>query len=238
MIKNVTDGDRLDVFLATNGGSAQQVERFVYFIRNRFGFSDVGFILPSFCRSAGTLFALSGNEILMSDLACLGPIDPQIPTQNGRLVPAQALIQMIEQMRESGETNLKNKAPISWVDVKIVESLDKNELADAISSANYSIQVARSYLQTYNLSGLDDNNHVAMDIAKSLASHEKWLNHSRGIHREVLKSEIGLDVTYLTSELEWAAMRLWALCTWIFQQSSVIKFFVSSSYKYCRFERK
>ena len=50
---------KIDILLTTNGGSGHQISRFVNFLRPRF--DEVNFILPSFCMSAGTLFALSGN---------------------------------------------------------------------------------------------------------------------------------------------------------------------------------
>ena len=54
MVQSVpSDAKRVDVLLATNGGSGAQIARFVNFLRSRF--EEVDFLLPSFCMSAGTL---------------------------------------------------------------------------------------------------------------------------------------------------------------------------------------
>jgi ClpP class serine protease len=99
MVQKVpAENKKVDVYLATRGGSAHQVSRFVNSLRARF--DEIDFIIPSFCMSAGTLFALSGDNIWMTERACLGPIDPQVPTKDGRYVPAQALLLLIDQLQQ------------------------------------------------------------------------------------------------------------------------------------------
>ncbi len=90
MVEQVgSDHKSVDIILATNGGSAHQVSRFVNCLRGKF--DEVDFLLPSFCMSAGTIFALSGDNIWMTSRACLGPIDPQVPSSDGRFVPAPGI---------------------------------------------------------------------------------------------------------------------------------------------------
>ena len=124
MVKKVPeDVDSVDVFLVTNGGSAHQVSRFVNSLRSRF--TKVNFLIPSFCMSAGTLFALSGDSIFMTERACLGPIDPQVPTKDGRFVPAQALLMLVEQLQNQGQEALDNGGSVPWSAVRIIDSIDK-----------------------------------------------------------------------------------------------------------------
>ena len=77
----------IDVILVTPGGSAQQVAKFVDKLRPRF--DDVAFILPYMAMSAGTIFAMSGNDIIMGKNSYIGPTDPQVPNKDGFYVPAQ-----------------------------------------------------------------------------------------------------------------------------------------------------
>ncbi|HPB32108.1 MAG TPA: hypothetical protein PLB62_11680, partial [Candidatus Sumerlaeota bacterium] len=80
----------VDIILVTPGGSAQQVAKFVDKLRPRF--NNIGFILPYMAMSAGTIFAMSGNEIVMGRNSYIGPTDPQVPNREGFYVPAQAIL--------------------------------------------------------------------------------------------------------------------------------------------------
>ncbi|HNX58178.1 MAG TPA: serine dehydrogenasease, partial [Spirochaetota bacterium] len=68
--------DRLYIMLTTPGGSAIAVERYVNIIRKHY--QEVNFIIPDYAYSAGTIFCMSGDNILMDYYSVLGPIDPQV----------------------------------------------------------------------------------------------------------------------------------------------------------------
>ena len=80
-----TDGmhKKIDVFIFTHGGDTLCGFGLARLIRE---YSDsVGVLVPDACHSAGTLFALGANEIIMTRGATLSPIDPSV---NGPLNPA------------------------------------------------------------------------------------------------------------------------------------------------------
>lgn len=69
---------RLDVFLFTHGGDTITAFGLARLVRE---YADhVGVLIPDRCHSAGTLFALGANEIVMTRGATLSPIDPSITT--------------------------------------------------------------------------------------------------------------------------------------------------------------
>jgi ClpP class serine protease len=83
----------LDILLHSPGGSPTATESLVHLIRG--SYSPVRFIIPHTIKSAATMFALSGDEIIVSEQAEFGPIDPQLRfPHEGRVVsvPAQAAI--------------------------------------------------------------------------------------------------------------------------------------------------
>jgi len=88
---NSVSGDKADVFVISNGGSAEATERIVRRIRERF--DVLRFLIPSNAYSAATLMCLAGDEILMLPEGTLGPIDPQL---NG--VPARAILRGFERL--------------------------------------------------------------------------------------------------------------------------------------------
>src|SRR4029077_972851 len=86
-------GPKLDIMIHSPGGSAEATETIVEEIRRKF--ERVRFIIPSYAKSAATMMAMSGNEILMDEDAELGPIDPQMFTRNG-VVPGDAIKQQFQ----------------------------------------------------------------------------------------------------------------------------------------------
>src|SRR5690606_23544195 len=92
-IDKKTRRNRLTVILDTEGGIVEVVARMVDVIRNFY--SDVQFIIPDRAMSAGTIFAMSGDSIMMDYFSVLGPIDPQV-VREGKLVPALSYLVQYE----------------------------------------------------------------------------------------------------------------------------------------------
>jgi hypothetical protein len=62
--------------LTTDGGSADAAYRIARCLQQRY--KKVVLFVDSFCKSAGTLIALGADEIVMSDMSELGPLDVQL----------------------------------------------------------------------------------------------------------------------------------------------------------------
>ena len=77
--------DSLIVILETQSGLAEIIEKIVVSIR--YSYDELTVIIPDKAISAGTIFALSADIILMSYFYAFGPIDPQIEKYR-KLVPA------------------------------------------------------------------------------------------------------------------------------------------------------
>jgi hypothetical protein len=226
------------------GGSAQQVSNFVNCLRARF--DEVHFLVPSFCMSAGTLFALSGDHIWMTERACLGPIDPQVPTAGGRFVPAQALLLLVREIQREGDEALKKGLPVPWGYVRIIDSLDKKELGEAITASQYSETMAAQFLQRYKFRQwtVKETSQVAVteqykaaranEIAAALGSHDRWKSHGHSLSRDVLWSEIKLRIDHPDAALERAIVRMWAVLTYIFDKTPIVKLLCSAHYRYAR----
>jgi ClpP class serine protease len=74
-------GNQIGLLLSTPGGFAEAAESIVDLLRARF--TSVRFVTPLAAKSAGTMLAMSGNELVMDDISELGPIDPQMPVGSG-----------------------------------------------------------------------------------------------------------------------------------------------------------
>ena len=67
--------------------------------------SEVHFVVPNAAMSAGTIFCMSGDKIYMDYSSSLGPIDPQVPAHDGRLVPALGYIDKVNEFIEKAHCN-------------------------------------------------------------------------------------------------------------------------------------
>ena len=73
---------RSNLILDTPGGVVEVVERIVRVLRHHY--TEVKFVIPDRAMSAGTVLAMSGDDILMDYHSCLGPIDPQLQLDDRR----------------------------------------------------------------------------------------------------------------------------------------------------------
>lgn len=110
----------LAVVLDTTSGVVEVVERIVRVLREHY--NEVRFIIPDRAMSAGTILAMSGDDILMDYHSCLGPIDPQVE-RDGRLVPALSYLSQFEALSKRSK-----KARLSTAELILLQKLDLAEL--------------------------------------------------------------------------------------------------------------
>ncbi|MBE9486547.1 MAG: hypothetical protein IMY82_05205 [Chloroflexi bacterium] len=249
MVSGVPAGEKaLDIILVTSGGSAQQVAKFVDKLRPRF--DSVAFLLPYMAMSAGTIFAMSGDEIIMGKNSYIGPTDPQVPNKDGFYVPAQALLTLVSDIQKKGEDLLSKGQNPAWSDLQILRQIDAKELGNAISASKYSTELVKGYLYNHKFKNWhkhsderlvtdDEKKKRAEEIAEMLCSHAQWKTHSRGITRDVAWDECKIKITHSDSspELDKALRRFWALMYWVFENTPMYKVFISEEYSIFRNER-
>ena len=68
MLRNIAS-DRLDMYIETPGGSGEAAEEIVEFLHNKF--ETIDFVIAGEAKSAGTLMAMSADEIYMTDSGSL-----------------------------------------------------------------------------------------------------------------------------------------------------------------------
>ncbi len=249
VLNSISSDQGVDIILVTPGGSAQTVARLVEMLREKF--QDVQFILPDIAMSAGTIMVMSGNEIIMTENARIGPIDPQVSNKYGNYVPAQSLLNLIEDIRERGEKKMKAGENPAWTDIQILLNIDPKEIGDARSASSYSISLVKEYLLKYKFSSWNthsdgravneqEKNESAEKIAAFLCNHAEWKSHGHGISRETAteKCRIKIVASETIPNLDRAVKRFWALCFWAFQRSPISKVFVSPSRAIVRAERR
>jgi hypothetical protein len=166
-------GEAVDIFFVSNGGSAETAERIVRLLRGRF--KTIRFIVPANAYSAATLICFAGDEILMDTIATLGPIDPQI---NG--IPARAILRAFESI----EARLKEEGPRALTAfMPLLSKYDLHMLEICKSALDLSKELARTWLSAYMLKCGADDPRIEM-IVNFFSSYDIHKSHGRSIDRE------------------------------------------------------
>lgn len=177
--------DKLYVILTTLGGSAEVVERYVNILR--YHYKEVNFIVPDYAYSAGTIFCMSGDSILMDYISVLGPIDPQVPNKDNKYVAALGYLDKINEFMAKDANGTLTKAELIWL-----KELDLGEIRSFEQARDLTTDLLTKWLATYkfkNWTQHQDNTPVtpeekqlrAVEIATELSDNKKWKSHGKGI---------------------------------------------------------
>ena len=189
------------VILDTPGGIVEVVERMVTAIRSKY--RDMTVIVPDRAMSAGTIFALSADRIMMDHLSCLGPIDPQIE-KDDKLVPALSYLNQFERLNEKAKND-----ELTTAEYALLNKLDLGDLYQFDQARALSKELLVKWLSTYKFKDWKETatngNKVtsqmkkdrANEIAELLNDPERWHSHGRAIDRETLKNEVKLEIDSL-----------------------------------------
>ncbi|MBU1148383.1 MAG: hypothetical protein KKD11_08550 [Candidatus Omnitrophica bacterium] len=171
------NAEEIDFILHSPGGFAESVEMMVKLLRSRF--KKVRFIIPHTAKSAATMLALSGNEILMSSSAELGPIDPQV---SGAISgPAQSIIDGFEDIKKTVEKEKK----LNGAYVPILNKMDVATVKRCENSLKYGRSIVKDWIVKYMFSedkiSPRKKKVKANSISKYFSDHRMHLTHGRPI---------------------------------------------------------
>jgi len=177
--------DFVDIFLHSPGGLAEAADSLVDIIRGKF--SHVRFIIPNMAKSAATMFALSGDEILMDIASELGPIDPQFTFRkaDGSVVnaPAQAIIDQFEKAQNIISSDPKLLAP--WL--PILQQYGPSLYQQAQNAIELSRNLVKKWLKNYMLKKDTARGRKANYIARYLSNHNNFKSHAKRIGLQELR---------------------------------------------------
>lgn len=198
--------DRLVLLITTEGGYIETVQRIVETLRYHYAY--VGCIIPNYAYSAGTVLAMSGDEIFMDYYSRLGPIDPQVDTTTGRLVPALGYLRQWEKLIEKGKDG--TLTPVEFQ--LMVVAFDQAELYKYDQARKLSVMLLEQWLTQYKFKDWERtetrNRRVtdrmrkkrAVEIAEALNETEVWHSHGHGISMAVLQDQLKLKIDDLKEQ--------------------------------------
>lgn len=200
-----TSKTHLCVLLRSVGGYIEVVERIYNVFRKHY--STVTFVVPDYAYSAGTVLALSGDEIYMDYYAVLGPIDPQFQQEDGQFTSGIGYLHKFNELME-----LVNKDPTGGANTRgqlsyLLKRFDPARLFHIEQARDYAINLLKQWLPKHKWKNWakteTQGNPVdqaykesrAEIIGNLLAEPRRWHSHGRGIGiRELTSDEIKLKI--------------------------------------------
>lgn len=234
LLNGLEEITNLDFYIETPGGSGEAAEEIVRFLHKKF-VGEVNFVIAGEAKSAGTLMALGGNHIYMTDSGSLGPIDAQVFI--GRtVVSAHDYIEWVKEKQEESE-KLNNINPF---DATIVAQINPGEIGGVFNALNFAIDLVERWLCEYKFANwtvtettqlpvtVDMRKQRANSIATQLTNHSVWRSHGRSLKIEDLEN-LGLKIEKVDDkpDLSKIVYSIKAVLMLIFLNSNVFKIFAN-----------
>ena len=172
----------------------------------RHAYEDVTVIVPDRAMSAGTIFALSADRIMMDYLSCLGPVDPQIQRGN-EFVPALSYLNQFERLNDKA-----NRGSLTTAELVLLDKLDLGDLYQFEQARELSVELLINWLTKYKFKDWtrtetrgeavteEMRKERAKNIADLLNDTERWHSHGRAIDRKTLQEEVNLKIENLEED--------------------------------------
>ena len=192
--------DKLTVFVETNGGYVETVERIVSVFRKHY--AAVEYVVPNYAYSAGTILVLSVDELYIDYYSILGPIDPQIGSDSGDgNLPGMGYLakfeELVSQINDPTKAVEETRAQLAY----LIKKFDPAKLFTIEQAIEHSKSLLRDWLPKYKFkawtvketSGTavtdQDRKARADQIAEVLGDAKRWHSHGRGVGIKELTSE-------------------------------------------------
>lgn len=211
--------EKLTVFVETNGGFIETVERIVSIFRQHYKY--VEYLVPNYAYSAGTILVLSGDELYMDYYSVLGPIDPQVDTEDGGSAPGMGYLakfqELLEQINGSENKDGSEKKPedIRAQLAYLIKRFDPAKLFIIEQAIEHARSLLRDWLPKHKFKSWtvkettgaavsdQDRQDRAATIAEVLGDAKRWHSHGRGVGiRELESEEIKLKVVNYGKDLD------------------------------------
>jgi hypothetical protein len=191
-------GDRIVVILETPGGSGETARDMVDILHEKF--AHVSFAIPGMAKSAGTIMALGGHQILMGPGSSLGPIDAQL-FHDGKQMSADELLKGLDRIKEE----VAKSGQLSLAYIPFLQRLSPGELEHAINALDFAREAVADWLVKYKFanwtkrttSGIpvteEYKRERATKIAQDLSDQTKWKSHGRSLRIADL-ADLGVTV--------------------------------------------
>lgn len=226
-------GKRLDFYLETPGGRGDVAEDIVRCVHDKF--ESVYFLIAGEAKSAGTIMALSGDEIFMSETGSLGPIDAQSRIGRSQISTSDYIEWVEKKHKEASE-----KGRLNPFDATVIAQVSPGELNGILHQNKFAQDLVVKWLPKYkfkNWNNTETHNtpvteemkqRRAEQIAKELAANsEKWRIHGKSIKIEDLAPILKIKRIEDDPVMSDLVYRIHTICRILFDMFNVYKIFAT-----------
>ena len=185
MLRKVKSG-KIDLYIETPGGSGEAAEEIVNLLHSKF--DSVDFVIAGEAKSAGTLMAMSADEIYMTDSGSLGPIDAQVKIGRS-VVSAFDYVNWIEEKRKMSEGGV----PINAIDAAMIAQISPGEYMGVFHAQQFAVDKLKEWLPKYKFKHWKETEtqkrkvtdkmkmERAEEIANKMIDHSAWRTHGKSL---------------------------------------------------------
>jgi len=209
-LKRFPGQTRIDVFLSTDGGDSLAAFGLSRLLREFTEF--VAVLIPLKCHSAGTLFALGANRIVMARPATLSPVDPSVTGHLNpvvEIIPGQRQLLPVSVESVAGFRSLVteewqlNPDGVSTAFRLLAERINPLALGDVYRSRQQIERLARTLL-TLHRDDQEDIQQIILKLTRTFGSHDYLIS------RKEASALLGSQVEPMDEDLETLASSLLA----------------------------
>ncbi len=227
-------GGKIVFYLETRGGSGDAARDIAELLHDKF--DEVHFLIPGEAKSAGTILALSGDEILMTETGALGPIDAQVSLGRSQF-SAHGYMAWVDEKREESV----KRGKLTPFDATMVAQISPGELSHVNNALNYAINLVKNWLPKYKFKnwaktktrGIEVTSEMkeerAEQIASALTDQSRWNSHGRSLKIKDLQ-ELKLNIIAVDEDSKMADIvyRIKAINRLLFSTMAAYKIFVTA----------
>ena len=238
MLKHYTC-KKIDFYIESPGGSGESAEEIAKFLHSKF--QEVNFVIASEAKSAGTILALSGHNISMTDTGSLGPIDAQVKIGRS-IVSAFDYSEWIKEKRIEAQ---KNRG-LNPVDAVIISQVSPGEIKRIINALEFAKDLVTDWLVKYKFKDwtitetrgktVDENYKLerAKTVADELTNQSKLRTHGRSLKIEDLREWLKIERIDDDKDLAVIVYNIKTVIRLIYASSSTYKLFFTEKQKIFR----
>lgn len=225
-----SDKEQIDFYIETPGGSGEAAEEIARFLHKKF--KEVNFIIAGEAKSAGTILALSGDNLYMCETGSLGPIDAQIKIGRS-IVSAYDYKKWIDEKRLEASTSGK----LNPFDAIMVAQISPGEIYGVTNSLDFAKILVQDWLVKYKFKNWREtqSSHKkvtkkmkedrAKEIADYLCKHTEWKTHGRSLKIDDLKDLLLIENIDENPSLADTVYRIKTIIRLIFDSSTDYKLY-------------
>ena len=230
-ILRTTDKDSIDFYIETPGGSGETAEEIARFLHKKF--KEVNFVVAGEAKSAGTILALSCDNLYMCDTGSLGPIDAQVKI--GRYTASaydykKWIDEKMEEATKNGHLNV--------FDATMIAQISPGEIKGVVNSLEFAKDLVTDWLERYKFKNwtIKETSKTlvtpeirkarAKEVAERLSNHEDWRTHGRSLKLEDLNDLLKIENIDADPKYSEIVHRIKTIIRMIFDGSTTFKIFL------------